>query len=233
MSRPLPGSLLGYCPESPWDLKRKESLRSIHPIGLQPYPQKVVRPPKPNPTTFSGGGWSPRDKDLRKCMLPRYMHPLYQGTHGPFISGKRTQNNIYTHNTRNPSPKSFWMCWVKVHGDKLTKPLKDPLSLSNVAAQLRSQCQSGTRSAIACEEAKRFLWHPQLRSCQEAARTLNTEVLEVPHDAGRRMECVSFCPSVVERTIKNPWVPSLMGRRTDLQHVFTFGAHRYFRCLPS
>ena len=31
------------------------------PLGLQPYPQKVVRPPKPTPTTFSGGGWSPRD----------------------------------------------------------------------------------------------------------------------------------------------------------------------------
>ena len=29
-------------------------------LGLQPYPQKVVRPPKPTPTTFSGGGWSPR-----------------------------------------------------------------------------------------------------------------------------------------------------------------------------
>ena len=28
---------------------------------LQPYPQKVVRPPKPTPTTFSGGGWSPRE----------------------------------------------------------------------------------------------------------------------------------------------------------------------------
>ena len=32
-------------------------------LGLQPYPQKVVkvvRPPKPTPTTFSGGMWSPR-----------------------------------------------------------------------------------------------------------------------------------------------------------------------------
>ena len=29
-------------------------------LGLQPHPQKVVRPPKPTPTTFSGGGWSPR-----------------------------------------------------------------------------------------------------------------------------------------------------------------------------
>ena len=29
-------------------------------LGLQPYPQKVVRPPKPTPTIFSGGGWSPR-----------------------------------------------------------------------------------------------------------------------------------------------------------------------------
>ena len=25
-------------------------------LGLQPYPQKVVRPPKPTPTSFSGGG---------------------------------------------------------------------------------------------------------------------------------------------------------------------------------
>ena len=30
-------------------------------LGLQPCPQKVVRPPKPTPTIFSGGGWSPRD----------------------------------------------------------------------------------------------------------------------------------------------------------------------------
>ena len=30
-------------------------------LGLQPYPQKVVRPPKPTLTIFSGGGWSPRD----------------------------------------------------------------------------------------------------------------------------------------------------------------------------
>ena len=30
-------------------------------LGLQLYPQKVVRPPKPTPTTFSGGGWSPCD----------------------------------------------------------------------------------------------------------------------------------------------------------------------------
>ena len=29
-------------------------------LGLQPYPPKVVRPPKPTPTIFSGGGWSPR-----------------------------------------------------------------------------------------------------------------------------------------------------------------------------
>ena len=29
-------------------------------LGLRPYPQKVVRPPKPTPTIFSGGGWSPR-----------------------------------------------------------------------------------------------------------------------------------------------------------------------------
>ena len=29
-------------------------------LGLQPYPQKVVSPPKPTPTTLSGGGWSPR-----------------------------------------------------------------------------------------------------------------------------------------------------------------------------
>ena len=33
-------------------------------LGLQPYPQKVVRPPKPTPTTFSGGGWSPRESEL-------------------------------------------------------------------------------------------------------------------------------------------------------------------------
>ena len=26
---------------------------------LQPYPQKVFRPPNPTPTTFSGGSWSP------------------------------------------------------------------------------------------------------------------------------------------------------------------------------
>ena len=30
------------------------------PLNLQPYPRKVVRPPKPTPTIFSGGGWSPR-----------------------------------------------------------------------------------------------------------------------------------------------------------------------------
>ena len=29
-------------------------------LGLQPYPQEVVRAPKPTPTIFSGGGWSPR-----------------------------------------------------------------------------------------------------------------------------------------------------------------------------
>ena len=34
-------------------------------LGLQPYPQKVVRPRKPTPTTFSGGGWSPRVLQFR------------------------------------------------------------------------------------------------------------------------------------------------------------------------
>ena len=33
----------------------------LYTLGLQPYPQKVVRPPKPTPTIFSGGGWSPRE----------------------------------------------------------------------------------------------------------------------------------------------------------------------------
>ena len=37
------------------------TLKEIYTLGFQPYPQKVVRPPKPTPTTFSGGGWSPRD----------------------------------------------------------------------------------------------------------------------------------------------------------------------------
>ena len=36
----------------------------IYTLGLQPYPQEVVRPPKPTPTILSGGGWSPRDISL-------------------------------------------------------------------------------------------------------------------------------------------------------------------------
>ena len=34
---------------------------SIQSLGLQPPPEKVVRPPKLTLTTFSGGGWSPRE----------------------------------------------------------------------------------------------------------------------------------------------------------------------------
>ena len=33
---------------------------NVFALGLQPYPQKVVRPPKPTPTIFSRGSWSPR-----------------------------------------------------------------------------------------------------------------------------------------------------------------------------
>lgn len=42
-------------------------------LGLQLYPQKVVRqldPPKPTPTTFSGAGWSPRGYSFAKSAQP-------------------------------------------------------------------------------------------------------------------------------------------------------------------
>ena len=45
--------------------RRVESFPSnLYTLGLQPPPEKVVRPPKLTLTTFSGGGWRPRDSTL-------------------------------------------------------------------------------------------------------------------------------------------------------------------------
>ena len=56
-------------------------------LGLQPYPQKVVRPPKPTITIFSGGSWSPRGKTpwffagvLPLPLLPRVLPSLLNGS---------------------------------------------------------------------------------------------------------------------------------------------------------
>ena len=70
--------------------------QSVYALGLQPSPQKVVRPPNPTPTISSGGGWSPRDGPM-SCDRPalqtrpgragREGHPTWIPWTGPVCHG--------------------------------------------------------------------------------------------------------------------------------------------------
>ena len=59
----------------------KKKRCAIPSLGLQLYPQKVVRPSKPTPTIFSAGGWSPR---AYKVFHMEWSHSFNKEEHAVF-----------------------------------------------------------------------------------------------------------------------------------------------------
>ena len=64
---------------------------AVQSLRLQPPSQKVVRPLKPTPTTFSGGGWSPREL---KFILDSYIHMIGSTSAGIFHLFLRTRQSL-------------------------------------------------------------------------------------------------------------------------------------------
>ena len=68
-------------------------------LGLQPYPEKVVRPQKPTPTTFSGGGWR-NDTSCQLCFPEAFarqvMHQLLSGRLANLLKKEYKESRVYS-----------------------------------------------------------------------------------------------------------------------------------------